>query len=699
MLTRGIGKYTKHNPPRLREIAAIKVAIELCMVSEMRAFITKYRNDYITNGKRIEPDWKLIRYTSIREMLSFPVLDNSIRARILTYVPRLLRSIFDWIDFHSVNTYLRIGLPKYFMWTVFGTVDKKRTAEEIISSPCTDIDGKYKLACIYCLDEAVSELWDELLSTSSIIQDLKQYLENPLEIKQEKLVIFWSFFITDYFVNITDDSGLNVLSAEVAFIHAAVTGNLVAVEYFLQLPGEPSPDLLQFALQNIACKRKWAFNCYEEKYEGFTTFPVDDLFKVFYCLLSHLPIANQRTIIYTRPLEVIRCFLMSPRQKYLIKIFKRYHKIVPQTKFVVLFRDIFFKDLKVFTQYEHSRLFFTSCDVPVEDIIRFPLPLSRYNYRRLFYIVWRRLPVEFKEKINKQTDCGSGLLFHLLFKYDIGFEITDEFIKRQTCFIKHHLETLSTLGRVTCNDTRLDLLKFLLQRKVATAKSMAHFKMCFSETDEYISEKHIFEQKFKLTSSIIHSLTKIEKKNLKKLEEIKYKILPEDYDETSLSSVERDDFETVEIESDEAEDDIEVSAPKKGRGKGAAIEAAIEAVIKASSEAASGAASEESIKAAIEAVIKASSEATSGAARGRGKGKGRGRGVAGEAPIKAAIEAVIIASSEAASETMVPDECMEEFRNDLLESFLLYGGREASGRPVVYYNLMNVLVKRPNQTT
>ncbi|PRD33006.1 UNVERIFIED_CONTAM: hypothetical protein NCL1_18728 [Trichonephila clavipes] len=48
---------------------------------------------------------------------------------------------------------------------------------------------------------------------------------------------------------------------------------------------------------------------------------------------------------------------------------------------------------------------------------------------------------------------------------------------------------------------------------------------------------------------------------------------------------------------------------------------------------------------------------------------------------------------------MVPDECMEEFRNDLLESFLLYGGREASGRPVVYYNLMNVLVKRPNQTT
>ncbi|GFU76370.1 uncharacterized protein TNCV_2158771 [Trichonephila clavipes] len=343
MLTRGIGKYTKHNPPRLETIAAIKVAIELCMKSEMRAFITKYLNDYITYERKIEPDWKLLRYTSFKEITSFPTSDNIIQAKILTYVPRLFRSIFDWIDFHSVNTYLKIEIPEYFMWTVFGTIDKKRTAEEIIKSSSTNIDGKYKLACIYCLEKAATELWDKLESTEKATL---LNVENPAEIKHERLVIYWTYSINKCSVDITDESGLNIMSAEAAFLNAAVTGNLVAVEYFLQLFNEPHPDLLKFALQNIAWKRKWAICFYEDKYEDFTTFPLDDLFKVFYYILSRLPIEYQVFIINTRPLEVIRCFLMSPRQKYFIKIFKRCLKIISKDKFVILFRDIFFKRFK-----------------------------------------------------------------------------------------------------------------------------------------------------------------------------------------------------------------------------------------------------------------------------------------------------------------------------------------------------------------
>ncbi|GFR30002.1 uncharacterized protein TNCT_394231 [Trichonephila clavata] len=544
MATRaGIGKYTKHNPPRLKDVAAIKVAIELCMKSEMRAFITKYLDDYNTDGKRKEPDWKLIRYKSVKQIFSFPVSKNDIRIRILSYVPRLFRSIFEWIDFHSVNTYLKIEIPEYFMWTVFGTVDKKRTAEVIISSSSTNIVNKYKLACIYCLEKAATELWIKLDSTE---KNTLINVKNPAEVKQEGLVTYWTYSINKSSINITDESALDLISAETAFINAAVTGNLVAVEYFFQLFKEPDPNLLKLALQNICWKRKWISNFYKDEYEGFTSFPVDDLFKVFYYILSRMRISDQNVIIPAHPLEVMRCFLMSPRQKYFIKLFKLYYKLIPKYRFAVLFRDIFFKDLKTFTQFEHSRLFFTSAHEPVEDYIQLPYPMRRYNYRRLFAAVWRRLPIELKLIVGVRTDCGSDLLFNLLFKYDLGCDITDEFIEQQTRFLQCFLNKQTTTGRIIYNDSRMDLLRFLLQKKIANYKSMACFQTFRSRLEEYEKEKDNLEPKFKLVFSIISSFAKIEENGFKKLKEIAYFLPPDERDESSVSDEENDDVPTKE---------------------------------------------------------------------------------------------------------------------------------------------------------
>ncbi|GIY31350.1 juvenile hormone acid O-methyltransferase [Caerostris darwini] len=43
---------------------------------------------------------------------------------------------------------------------------------------------------------------------------------------------------------------------------------------------------------------------------------------------------------------------------------------------------------------------------------------------------------------------------------------------------------------------------------------------------------------------------------------------------------------------------------------------------------------------------------------------------------------------------IVPGELMDEFRKDLFQSFMMYGGREPNGRPVIYYNMMNILVRK-----
>ncbi|KAF8782472.1 hypothetical protein HNY73_012754 [Argiope bruennichi] len=94
------------------------------------------------------------------------IIPTSIRNGILETVKGIERQIKVWRDCHEEGGRYSYYPRCAFFWRPEGTIDRTKTAEEIVRNETIDIRARFEMACLYSLSESVQTLWQTLISNN-----------------------------------------------------------------------------------------------------------------------------------------------------------------------------------------------------------------------------------------------------------------------------------------------------------------------------------------------------------------------------------------------------------------------------------------------------------------------------------------------------------------------------------------------------
>ncbi|GFX83027.1 ANK_REP_REGION domain-containing protein [Trichonephila clavipes] len=114
-------------------------------------------------------------------------------------------------------------------WTVLGTIDKIRTAMSFVKDDKFDFTLRYKIACIYCLEDDIPILWEKMA------QDKKISIKtDSLAIIYQVLIYFWESEMKKELFKLHELRRMNENVYVDALEYAACNGNIAATRYFFQ---------------------------------------------------------------------------------------------------------------------------------------------------------------------------------------------------------------------------------------------------------------------------------------------------------------------------------------------------------------------------------------------------------------------------------------------------------------------------------
>ncbi|KFM71539.1 hypothetical protein X975_17417, partial [Stegodyphus mimosarum] len=448
--------------PSLVHRALIKTTILLWNQDYIWALIAHFSESALPN----EEEWQIIEDNVIKKAsdLLIPV---SLKEKILTFIKPIGREIFKWREFHC--PYLGIRPRKNLCWTSLGTVDKKKTAELLMKDDKTlpyltlDITTRYKLACIYCLENDIHELWKRM----SEYERKSFYSEDdPRIVDQHELIIFWTR---------GEVSRMNIrieriwegrTTYQIAFEYAAISGNKAATEYFLQkLTVIEKEESLVRATRHVIIRRRSSFS-------SSTDFPKEHYADVLCFLLSQMDEEQQLEVFKSHICGVFQCFLDWPWQDLFMKTASHVWEVLSERKWKYLLTSVTDKVVVGYTDYD---------------------------YQKLFGEFWQQSPATHKKYI-RDNWAGWFLLyrlFHIEDEENIRLIFSDATVIEKKKFI------FSTRGKEICEylieHEMWDFLKFFIRECVPSRNDMKKFKEEFTQdlrNAAYIRKQGHLERRF-----------------------------------------------------------------------------------------------------------------------------------------------------------------------------------------------------------
>lgn len=170
------------------------------------------------------------------------------------------------------------------------TINNAKTAELIIGKMYEDVRTCYQLACIYCLENFVSEFWERLEEDEKSVM-----LESRLD-----LVSYWSHVMAKKDMSESIDHHLgDITDTCYAFRDSVESDNLVAVKYFLEkLTDVERDEEIPDAVRTSSPTTDGYYVYYGEKWSVFC-----------FLYLSHLTKEQQSKV---HPFSVLINFLQWP---------------------------------------------------------------------------------------------------------------------------------------------------------------------------------------------------------------------------------------------------------------------------------------------------------------------------------------------------------------------------------------------------
>lgn len=216
--------------------------------------------------------------------------------------------------------------------------------------------------------------------------------KGPRGVKQQKLVVLWTYDIKGEVAkldNMIERRWRKCTPYQYAFEYAALGGNKVAIEYFLQklTPIEREESLVRSSgyVANKCC------DCVSD----LTDFPKEHYTDVLCFLLSQMNEEQQVKVFKSYPYEVLKCLLDWPWQSFFMEMAKLMQTFLPERNYHCLLEVIIDK---VIDGYKDC------------------------NYQKLFGEFWQQSPISYKRYvINRST---SGFLLSNLFEVEDRKNIT-----------------------------------------------------------------------------------------------------------------------------------------------------------------------------------------------------------------------------------------------------------------------------------
>lgn len=423
--------------PSLEHMTLVKVVAALWNQDDVRASIATFT--YSTTPPHIKRrrQWKEIEEKVIEKALHLP-LPELLKEKIWGFIKSMGLEIFKWIEYHCTGSYFHVDLPNDLCWTPQGTIDRKRIAQMLLKEESLGVIMRYKLACVYCLEDDVRKLWKEIpedqkesdlnwLSETIDMRDIVYFRYD----EKKHLVHFW-------FDEIKQEIMLEwqTLYYTVLFQTYAEGGNKAAVEYFLQkLP----PEERETSLVHAARSAKDAH--------------------VLWYLLCEMNDEQQVAIFNRQPCEMLECFLNWPLQSFFMETADRVWELLDKKHIVWLLEKIVKK-----INSNHKD----------------------WNYQKLFEKLWQKMSDSDKSYVlGKVIEMRSNSWYILLYL----FEIKDESkIKEifQLATIEERKEFIVCYKGIIICQTLIHVDEW------SSLKLM--FEECLSSKDEMVEFKEIFKQ-------------------------------------------------------------------------------------------------------------------------------------------------------------------------------------------------------------
>ncbi|GBN68244.1 hypothetical protein AVEN_68596-1 [Araneus ventricosus] len=286
----------------LKEMALRRVAVLLWSGSDILASVMKFQHDRFGIE---ESKWKWLRTIEpkAKDRVLKLELPESLMKQMIDIVGPIGLQIKRWkesLEYHLSIEIQEIILPNSakLCWTSAGSINNRKTAEELVRCDALDVVQRYKLACINCLEDYIPLLWEKLPEDSKM-RFLRAGIPSP------KLEFCWPYITRgelselDYLLS-TSDRNLTSFN-QWAFEHSVEHDNKTAAEYFfLKLRhGERKASLMRTVEAALR-------NTYISKNEEHS--------EILCYLLSLMSPEKQIEKFKERPIDVLWLFLDWPRQ-------------------------------------------------------------------------------------------------------------------------------------------------------------------------------------------------------------------------------------------------------------------------------------------------------------------------------------------------------------------------------------------------
>ncbi|GBN27101.1 hypothetical protein AVEN_104739-1 [Araneus ventricosus] len=147
--------------PSLSYMCFAKIAVELYNefgIKTLNKAFPEMKSLRLREFKKCSPENFTLLCNRAKERLL--VIPMSLRKGILEAVERVEREIMEWIQQHErkVPRHYYYGKCTFF-WRSDGTINREKTAQEIVHNQNVDIGARFEIACMYCLVKSIQTLW------------------------------------------------------------------------------------------------------------------------------------------------------------------------------------------------------------------------------------------------------------------------------------------------------------------------------------------------------------------------------------------------------------------------------------------------------------------------------------------------------------------------------------------------------------
>ncbi|GBL94404.1 hypothetical protein AVEN_7376-1 [Araneus ventricosus] len=307
--------HLNYNPLSLKDMAIIRLADVLFKESNILASISNFHDKYPLNVE----DWRETVEDKLPDEISKLGLPKSLQKLVIDTAKPVGRQVGRWKQFHEKYLYDSHGEEIHFdvpileklRWTAAGAVDYRKTAEELVRSDDIDIVKRYKLACLYCMEDCIPLFWKELPKEN------KKYFcgkEGPhLQSGGLGLEFWWPYIIEGQESKLDDLTrpyrSDQITFHQYAFQCSAKKGNKTAAEYFFQklTREEKQHSLMSTTRAVLACQYT-------------IQFPPEKISELLRYLISVMTPDQQMRFFLQEPHELLDCFTVWPSQDMISEI-------------------------------------------------------------------------------------------------------------------------------------------------------------------------------------------------------------------------------------------------------------------------------------------------------------------------------------------------------------------------------------------